>query len=103
MKYDSIPNRLNFIDQLFREDQVVSPAVLMKMAFIQESLGDYSEALYYLNEYFLLTSDEGAVQKMQQLSEQHSLRGYAYTDYHLIWQRISESIATSLFTCSLPC
>lgn len=70
-------------DQLFREDEVVSPAVLMKMAFIQESIGDYSEALYYLNEYFLLTSDEDAVQKMQQLSEQHNLRGYAYTDYHL--------------------
>ena len=70
-------------DQLFRQDQVVTSAMLIKMAFIQESLGDYSEALYYLNEYFLLTSDEDAVQKMQQISEQHNLRGYSYTDYNL--------------------
>ena len=77
-------------DQLFREDQVVSPAVLMKMAFIRESMGDYSEALYFLNEYFLLTSDESAVQKMQQLSEQHNLRGYEYTDYDLFYNYFRE-------------
>ena len=77
-------------DQLFREDQVVSPAVLMKMAFIQESLGDYSETLYYLNEYFLLTSDENAVQKMQQLSEEHNLRGYEYTDFDLFFNYFRE-------------
>lgn len=77
-------------DQLFREDQVVSPAVLMKMAFIQESLGDYSETLYYLNEYFLLTSDESAVQKMQQLSEEHNLRGYEYTDFDLFFNYFRE-------------
>ena len=70
-------------DQLFHEDQVVSPAVLLRMAFIQESIGDHSEALYYLNEYFMLTADEAALQKMQQLSEQHNLQGYAYTDYSL--------------------
>ena len=77
-------------DQLFQEDQVVSPAVLMKMAFIQESLGDYSETLYYLNEYFLLTSDESAVQKMQQLSEAHNLRGYEYTDFDLFFNYFRE-------------
>ena len=77
-------------DQLFREDEVVSPAVLMKMAFIQESLGDYPETLYYLNEYFLLTSDESAVQKMQQLSETHNLRGYEYTDFDLFFNYFRE-------------
>ena len=79
-----------FYDQLYREDQVVSPGVLMKMAFIQESLGDYSETLYYLNEYFLLTSDESAVQKMQQLSEEHRLRGYEYTDFDLFYTYFRE-------------
>ena len=79
-----------FYDQLYREDQVVSPSVLMKMAFIQESLGDYSETLYYLNEYFLLTSDESAVRKMQQLSEEHALRGYEYTDFDLFFNYFRE-------------
>ena len=77
-------------DQLFQEDQVVSPALLMKMAFIKESMGDYSETLYYLNEYFLLTSDESAIQKMQQLSEAHNLRGYEYTDFDLFYNYFRE-------------
>ena len=76
--------------QLFAQQGEVSPALLLKMAFIQESMGDYSEALYYLNEYYLLTSDEAAVQKMQQLSEQHNLRGYAYTDYQLFYNYLRE-------------
>ncbi len=76
--------------QLFDQQEEVSPALLLKMAFIQESMGDYSESLYYLNEYYLLTSDEAAVQKMQQLSEQHNLRGYAYTDYQLFYNYLRE-------------
>ncbi len=76
--------------QLFAQQEEVSPASLLKMAFIQESMGDYSETLYYLNEYYLLTSDEAAVQKMQQLSEQHNLRGYAYTDYQLFYNYLRE-------------
>jgi hypothetical protein len=77
-------------EQLFAQQKEVSSALLLKMAFIQESTGDYSEALYYLNEYYLLTSDEAAVQKMQQLSEQHNLRGYAYTDYQLFYNYLRE-------------
>lgn len=77
-------------EQLFAEQGAVSPALLLKMAFTQESMGDYSEALYYLNEYYLLTSDEAAVQKMQQLSEEHDLRGYAYTDYQLFYNYLRE-------------
>lgn len=76
--------------KVFTQQEEVSPALLLKMAFIQESMGDYSEALYYLNEYYLLTSDESAVQKMQQLSEQYNLRGYAYTDYQLFYNYLRE-------------
>ena len=76
--------------QLFTQQEEASPAMLLKMAFIQESRGDYSEALYYLNEYYLLTSDEAAVQKMQQLSEEYNLRGYAYTDYQLFYNYLRE-------------
>ncbi len=76
--------------ELFAQQKEASPALLLKMAFIQESMGDYSEALYYLNEYYLLTSDEAAVQKMQQLSEEHNLRGYVYTDYQLFYNYLRE-------------
>lgn len=81
---------LDLYEQLFAEQGVATPALLLKMAFIQESTGAYSEALYYLNEYYLLTADEAAVQKMQQLSEQYNLRGYATTDYQLFYSYFRE-------------
>ncbi|WKN42095.1 SH3 domain-containing protein [Tunicatimonas pelagia] len=72
-------------EQLFYEKQQASPAMLLKMAFIQESLDEYSEALYYLNEYYQATSDELAIEKMRELSTEHQLRGYEYTDYDLFY------------------
>ena len=74
---------LKLYEQILEEQQ--SPAMLLKMSFIEESMGDYSDALYYLNEYYLLTSDERATEKIQQLSEQHQLRGYEYSDYDLFF------------------
>lgn len=76
--------------QLFDDVRVVSPAMLMKMAFIQESQGDYSEALYYLNEYYRLTADPEATQKIRQLSEEHNLQGYEYNDYDLFLRYFRE-------------
>lgn len=69
-------------DQLYQEGKY-TPAMLLKMAFIQEGLGEYSEALFYLNEYYLFTSDERVVEKMQQLSNEYNLRGYEYDDLDL--------------------
>ena len=80
----------NYYRQLFEEEQVTSPAMLMKMAFIQESRGDYSEALYYLNEYYRLTSDPEVILKIQQLSEEHNLQGYEYTDFDLFFRYFRE-------------
>ena len=72
-------------EQLFYEEQQASPAMLLKMAFIQEGLGEYSESLYYLNEYYLNTSDESAIEKMRELSTQYQLRGYDYSDSDLFY------------------
>ena len=81
---------LTHYQEIFSEHQLTSPAILMKMAFIQESRGEYSEALYYLNEYYQLTADERAVRKIQQLSEEYGLQGYEYTDYDLFYRYFRE-------------
>lgn len=70
-------------EQLYREKKMFTPAMLLKMAFIQEGLGEYSQTLYYLNEYYLQTSDKRAVEKMQQLSQKYDLQGYQYDDYDI--------------------
>jgi uncharacterized protein YgiM (DUF1202 family) len=54
-----------------------SPAMLLKMAYIREGLGDEAGALYYLNAYYLQTTNEKVFGKMEELAGQNDLKGYA--------------------------
>jgi hypothetical protein len=60
---------------------IASPAMLTRMAFIQEGLGNYSNALYFLNLYYLQSSDRDALNKMREIAEEHQLSGYEYSDF----------------------
>mgnify|MGYP000120842461 CR=1 FL=1 len=70
-------------DSVFVQGQA-SPSMLMKMAFIKEGLGDYANALYYLNLYYDRSSDKAAAEKMRELAEENSLRGYEYSDFKFV-------------------
>lgn len=67
-------------ENIFNQDKA-SPAMLTKMAFIQEGLGNYADALFYLNLYYLKTSDKAALTKMRELAEEHHLSGFEYSDF----------------------
>jgi len=67
-------------DFLYSEGKA-SPAMLLKMAFIREGLGDYSNALYYLNLYYLQTHNKRALRKMEDIAKKYDLKGYQYTDF----------------------
>lgn len=67
-------------DSIHSVGKLSSPAMLMKMAFIKEGLGDYAMALYHLNEYYIRTSDEMALEKMESLAKAYDLVGYHYSD-----------------------
>lgn len=71
-------------DSLLNDVKASSPAMLLKMAFIKEGLGDFSNAEYYLNLYYLRTSDIRVLQKMKELAEANSLTGYDYSDFNHI-------------------
>jgi hypothetical protein len=91
-----VREKLNLADSLFaqkkytqsydlyqavlEQHQKVSPAMLLKMAFVKEGLGDYSNALYYLNLYYKRTYDKKVLKKMEILAEEHNLSGYNYDD-----------------------
>lgn len=53
-----------------------TPAMLLKMAFIQEGLLHIGESMYYLNLYFIATHDETALDKMKELATKYNLEGY---------------------------
>lgn len=76
-----------------------SPAMLLKMAYIKEGLGDYSNALYYMNLYYLQTHNKRALKKMESIAKSHDLQGYDYTDFKFfmnIFYRYYVSIVFSL-------
>lgn len=56
-----------------------SPAMFLKMAFIQEGLNKPSLALYYLNLYYLASGDTQTLIKMDELATKSGLLGYEQT------------------------
>ncbi|HEY9006575.1 MAG TPA: SH3 domain-containing protein [Ohtaekwangia sp.] len=62
------------------EQKQFSPAMLLKMAYIEEGLQRTGEALYYLNLYYNVTDDQAVLEKMEELANKHSLEGYEQTD-----------------------
>jgi hypothetical protein len=94
---------LQHYEKIFAQNQY-SPAMLMKMAFIEEGLNHIGQAMYYLNLYYLKTLDHSAIEKMWQLSEQFKLEGYANEDaefalsfYRQYEDQISYTLAAIMF------
>ncbi|WP_422359230.1 SH3 domain-containing protein [Reichenbachiella sp.] len=67
-------------EQVFEGNNEASPQMLMKMAYIKEGLGDYSQALVYLSKYYEQTSDKRAQNKMEELASEHEVYGFALSD-----------------------
>jgi len=69
---------------LFQNRRLSSPEMLIKMAFINEGMGDYSMALYFLNLYYLESPDKAVLKKMEELARQHRLTGYEFDDFNIL-------------------
>ncbi|HLZ16608.1 MAG TPA: hypothetical protein VKQ08_06190 [Cyclobacteriaceae bacterium] len=65
---------------LFLNEKKYSPAMLLKMAYIQEGLGKIGPTLYYLTLYHNASDDEQALHKMDELAAKFKLAGYDTTD-----------------------
>jgi len=87
-----------------------TPAMLLKMAFIEEGLNRVGQALYYLNLYYLASNDQFVLEKMEELAAKYNLSGYEnsetdlmlsfYQDYHLHVSIALVSIAVFLISLS---
>jgi hypothetical protein len=91
----TVQQKINRADSLYRAKQYTqsytiyqslltqnhySPAMLLKMAYIQEGLGHQGLCLYYLNLYQHASDDHQAVTKMEELAAKHRLDGYQSSD-----------------------
>lgn len=82
---------LSHYEQILAQNEY-TPAMLLKMAFIQEGLLNIGMAMYYLNLYYVDTNDTAALEKMSELARKYNLEGYSveyggfatfYHNYHL--------------------
>ena len=84
-KADSLFQQKNYTEALSVYQNVFdmgisSPSMLLKMAFITEALHNHASALYYLNHYYLKTTDPSVLVKMEEIATEHSLEGYQSSD-----------------------
>lgn len=106
---DSLFNKKQYTQSLAHYETILkqnqfSPAMLMKMAFIEEGLDRIGPAMYYLNLYYIHSGDQSALLKMQELSTKYQLAGYddptaehAYSSYRRYQQNISIALAAIIF------
>lgn len=95
---------LELYESILKEEQQYSSGMLLKMAFIKEGLGNYSEALYLLNLFYSKTSDKRALRKMEQLADKHQLNGYQYTDmefFRTVYKRYHFHVIAALVAFAL--
>ena len=95
---------LDLYESLLDDNQVYTNGMLLKMAFIKEGLGEYSQALYYLNLYYAKTSDKRALRKMETIAKQYNLSGYQFSDmefFRTVYKRYSLHIITALLALAL--
>lgn len=64
-----------------------SPATLLKMAQVHEGLGEFGEALFFLSEYYKLTEDQRAYEKIITLANAQNMPGFELNPFEhaAIW------------------
>ncbi|MDW7694155.1 SH3 domain-containing protein [Flammeovirgaceae bacterium SG7u.111] len=82
---DSLFQKGNYTEAFSVYDQLLkanyySPQMLLKMAYVKEALGDYTNTLYYLNLYYMYSADNRALTKMEELASAYDLKGYKLND-----------------------
>lgn len=85
---------------LLENEEVFSPAMLLKMAFVAEGKGDYSKASFYLAKYYDQNPNPRAITKIKTLTEQSNLKGYELSDLDRLKNFLTDfqSEITALFT-----
>ncbi len=68
------------IYQMNYQTGVYSPAMLLKMAFIAEGIGDNEQATLFLSKYYDLNPNPQAITKIKSLTGQSNLTGYEVSD-----------------------
>jgi tetratricopeptide (TPR) repeat protein len=81
---------LGIYEQVFAQTGKSSPAMLLKMAYVEEGKGNYTRALYLLSVYYIQKPNLQAVHKMKEIAAAYNLQGYELKDmdfFMILYQR----------------
>ena len=83
---DSLFNQRKFTQSLALYKEIFdqksySPAMLLRMAYVEEGLGHTALSLYYLNIYYQATRNEQALEKMEETATALQLKGYEISPF----------------------
>jgi len=67
-------------DQYRQSGQPLTDAMLLKLAYVNETQGRFAHLLYYLQLYYNRHPDEAVLRKMHDIATEHQLRGYETDD-----------------------
>jgi hypothetical protein len=79
--------------QLFYASNKYSPAMFLKMAYIQEGLGHISQSIYYLKLYHQVSGDEQALNKISELATKNKLEGYSASLDHTFFRNLLDKFS----------
>ena len=77
-------------EQVLTEQQLYSPQMLLKMAYIKEGMRDYTSAMYYLHLFYTKQPSRSVLKKMEELGQAHRLSGYEYNDLQFFKTQFSK-------------
>jgi tetratricopeptide (TPR) repeat protein len=87
---DSLYNQKNYglseksYVEVLQKNIVINPNIYLKLANMNEAKGDYPNALYYLNLYYLKKPSDALFTKMANLANERNYKGYEKNDLNFI-------------------
>ncbi len=72
---------LRIYEEIYNRTSEATPAMLLKMAYSNEAMGNLGNAFLYLHDYFRLTGDEVVLDKMDALASVNGLEGYNPSEF----------------------
>lgn len=90
---------LEMYEQVLSQSGKASPGILLKIAYIQEGLKDYTKALYYLSLYYSYKPSGQIIDRMKDIASEHKLKGYEFEDvdfFMVLYERYYVHIALIL-------
>ncbi|MFD1754642.1 SH3 domain-containing protein [Rufibacter sediminis] len=73
---------LTIYERLLSQKRLYSPQMLLKMAYIQEGLQQYTHSMHYLQLFYSKHPTRSVLRKMEEVGLQQHLSGYEYTDWN---------------------